>query len=102
MGNPLGFVPLPSGVIVTQYYTRIDAITDAQGQPTDVITPNQGNVTVSGITDAGPDTGALIEAFLFGYQVGTGLPEESQVDASSTTTSSTDLHETDSNGERTL
>lgn len=98
MGNPVAFVPLPSGVIVTPFYTRIDAITDAQGNPTDIINPDEGSVTVSGITDAGPDSDSQIEAFLFGYQVGTGLPEETQVYASSDTATATDLHETDSNG----
>ena len=98
MGNPLAFSPLPSGVTYTQYYTRVNALTNAQGRATDVITADEGNVTVSGITNAGPDSASVEEAFLFGYQVGAGLPEESQVYASSDTGTSTDLNETDSNG----
>ncbi len=98
-GGP-GVVPtLPTGVILTPYYTQIDALTNAQGQPTDIITPDEGNVTVSGITDAGPTTGSTIQVFLIGYQVGEGLPEESTSYYSTTAeVSATDLHETDSQG----
>jgi hypothetical protein len=85
-------------VTVPPFFTQIKAITDAQGQPTDIITPDEGNVTVSGITDAGPDTSSTIQAFLVGYQLGAGLPEEFQVYATSDAEQSADLHETDSQG----
>jgi hypothetical protein len=98
-GGP-GVVPtLPSDVILTPYYTQIDALTNDQGQPTDEITPNSGDVTVSGITDAGPSTGSTIQAFVIPYQIGEGLPEESaDYAATSNAVTSTDLHETDSQG----
>jgi hypothetical protein len=98
MSGP-GVVPtLPSGSLFTQYYTEIEALTDAQGDPTNAITPNEGTVTVSGITDAGPASGATIQAFLFDYTVGAGLPEETDIAAKTAMVSATDLHETDSQG----
>lgn len=95
-----GVVPTyPTGVILTRYYTQIDALTNAQGQPTNAITPNEGEVTVSGITDAAPSTGSTIQAFLIPYQVGNGLPQESaDYAATSNAATATDLHETDSQG----
>jgi hypothetical protein len=98
MSGP-GVVPtLPSGSLFTQYYTQIDALTDAQGDPTNVITPDEGTVTVSGITDAGPATGSTIQAYLFGYTVVAGLPQETSIVAKTAMVSATDLHETDSQG----
>ena len=98
MSGP-GVVPtLPSGSLFASYYTVIDALTDAQGNPTNVITPDEGTVTVSGITDAGPSTGSTIQAFLFDYTVGAGLPEETDIAAKTAMVSATDLHETDSQG----
>jgi hypothetical protein len=98
MGSPGALNPLPSGVTVTRYYTRINALTDAQGNPTNLITPDEGSVTVSGITDAAP-TGGTVEAVLFKYQEDGGLPQqEGSVAAISDQVAATDLHETDSNG----
>jgi hypothetical protein len=37
MWNPFGGVVLPSGSSFPDYYTQIDAITDADGNPTDLI-----------------------------------------------------------------
>ena len=101
MGNPVAIFPLPSGVTFPRFYTRINPLTNAQGQPTDLITPDEQSVTVSGITDAGPGSGASVEAGLFGYQVGAGgLPELAQTGAVATSDleTTTDLHETDSSG----
>ena len=98
MGNPAAFYPLPSGSIFPIYYTRINALTDAQGQTTDLITPDQTSVTVTGITDA-PPSGAQIEAVLFDYRTSEGgLPETPDVVATSDLEPGTDLHETDSLG----
>ena len=60
MGNPIEYNPLPSGVDVPSYYTRIDAVTDAFGNQTNFISPNEGNVTITGITDAAPATGSTV------------------------------------------
>ena len=98
MSGPGVVVTLPSGSIFTQYYTEIEALTDAQGDPTNVITPNEGTVTVSGITDAGPSSGSMIQAVLFDYGVGAGLPEETGIAAKTALVSATDLHETDAQG----
>ncbi len=99
MGNPVAFVPLPSGVILTRFYTRINALTNARGQATDLITPDQGSVTVAGITDAPPSSGAQVEAVLFDDRVSAGgLPETPDVVAMSDLEPGIDLHETDSLG----
>jgi hypothetical protein len=94
---------LPTGVVVPPYYTIIDAVTNAQGQATDLITPGEVSVTVSGITDAGPDSNGAggttsIQVFLSGYAENSGYPVEDTVDASSALVQATDLGEKDAKG----
>jgi len=82
-GNPGVGRTSPSGGSLPTFYTRIDTIINAQVQPTDIITPDSGDVPGLGITDAGPTMSSTIQAFLTGYRVGAGLPEEVDVDATS-------------------
>ena len=94
-----GVVPTyPAGVVVNHYYSIIDALTNAQGMPTDLITPDEDSVTVSGITDAGSPNNATIQVYLIGYQTGEGLPERAYYYSVSLPVTPTDLDETDSAG----
>jgi hypothetical protein len=92
----------PPGVSIPTYYTQINAIQNAAGQPTNVIMANEGSVTVSGITDAPPEGGAdgtSIQAYLFGYEAAAGVPSPTQtVYAVSNAVVGADLHQTDRDG----
>ncbi len=100
MGHPGALPePLPDGAVFDRYYTRISPLATAQGSATDLITPDETSVTVTGVTDAGPNSGAQIEAVLYQYQVsGTGLPEETPFAAISELETATDLNTKDSLG----
>jgi hypothetical protein len=99
-GHPGAVVTFPSGSTFPDYYTVIDPVTDADGNPTDLITPDEGSVTVSGITDASPTDGT-VQVFLTQYQESAGLPDaggDGIVAASAETATATDLNEKDSRG----
>ncbi|MCB8878101.1 Hint domain-containing protein [Acidisoma silvae] len=94
-----GVVPTyPPNVALNYYYSIIDALTNAQGVPTDLITPDKDSVKVSGITDAGSLNNATIQVYLIGYQTEEGLPERAYYYSVSLPVTPTDLDETDSVG----
>jgi hypothetical protein len=98
--GPGAIVIFPSGSSFPDYDTVIDPVTDADGNPTDLITPDEGTVTVSGTTDASPTDGT-VQVFLTKYQESAGLPDaggDGIVVASAETATATDLNEKDSKG----
>ena len=94
--------PVPEGVSVPSYYTRLNPVTDAAGNATNVITSDEGSVNVSGITDASPEgsaDGTTIQVYLAGYQSSQGTPSPSAtVYSVSDAVTATDLNRKDAAG----